>query len=332
VASDFVFVNPMSSRTSDWVGRYGESANVNLDRRELRILGKGSKERIIPFGAGAAEVLRTYVEELRPRLPDSPYLIVNPGSLHGLNFGRMGEESLANLVHLLLAEAGIAGAKNPHRFRHSYATMVVRKTNMEVSKELLGHADIKTTSHYVHANSQDRHDAADKVDLVPRSDSTVTVLSVTTPVSSSPPPTTDTEPLHAEDRPKELIPLEHPLPLPRSGSPSVRAEEVATDQKLEHQCQELLSEAVNVARRLPPRLLVHLNSERLIETALGSCISTGLNTDVSLAAAGAVLSWAHDLPLPLDPLLATYGPHVAAALTEVRTTLELLSGLNPPSH
>jgi integrase/recombinase XerC len=299
---------------------------VNLARRELRVLGKGSKERIIPFGDGAAEALKVYAEELRPHLARSAYFIVNPASLEGHNVGRMGEGSLRALVKSLLAEAGIAGAMNPHRFRHSYATMVVRKSNMEVSRELLGHTDIKTTSHY--ANSQDRHDGADKVDLVPRSE----VTEKAAPVGPWLPPTDTTEPLDDKGRSVELVPLQPPAPpLPVNDRSGIRADRLPIDENLGNRCHELLGEAVNVARRLPPRLLLHLNSERLIEAALGSCITTGLNTDVSLAAAGAVLNWAHDLPLPLDALLATYGPHVAAALTEVRTTLELLSGLDPSS-
>ena len=87
---------------------------------------------------------------------------------------------------------------------------------------------------------------------------------------------------------------------------------------------------MEVARSLPPRLLGRLNSERLVEVALGSCVTTGFNTEVFLAAAGAVLSWAHGLPLSLAPLLATYGTDVVPALSEVRTTLELLSGLDHP--
>ena len=299
--------------------------NVNLSRRELRVLGKGSKERIIPFGSGAAEVLKTYAEELRPLLAPSPYFIVNPVSLRGPNWGRMGEGSLAILVKLLLTEAGIAGSKNPHRFRHSYATMVVRQTaNLEVSRELLGHSDIKMTSHYVHMNSQDRHDAADKVDLVPRSQVTETAPPVTTPVSPSPPPTVAVEPGDIEARSVELFPLERPT------APRPFADQAATREELLDRCNDLLGGAVEIARHLPPRLLVHLNSERLVEVALGSCITTGLNSEVFLATAGAVLSWAHDLPLSLDTLLATYGTDVAAALREVRSTLELLSGLDPP--
>ena len=293
--------------------------NINLSRRELRVIGKGSKERIIPFGAGAAEVLKTYAEELRPLLAPSPYFIVNPASLRGQNWGRMGEGSLAILVELLLTEAGIAGSKNPHRFRHSYATMVVRKTaNLEVSRELLGHSDIKMTSHYVHMNSQDRHDAADKVDLVPRSEVTETA----TPVSPSPPPTVAIEP-HTEERSVELVPLERPI------APHPLADQAATREELLDRCNDLLGGGVEIARSLPPRLLVHLNSERLVEVALGSCVTTGFNIEVFLAAAGVVLSWAHGLPLPLGPLLATYGTDVTTALGEVGTTLELLSGLHP---
>jgi integrase/recombinase XerC len=306
--------------------------NVNLSRHELRVLGKGSKERIIPFGAGAAEVLKTYAEELRPLLAPSPYFIVNPVSLRGPNWGRMGEGSLAILVKLLLTEAGIAGGKNPHRFRHSYATMVVRQTaNLEVSRELLGHSDIKMTSHYVHMNSQDRHDAADKVDLVPRSQVTETAPPVTTPVSPSPPPTVTIEPGDTEDRSVELLPLDRPAPpQPLAAGHLVQDDQVATHRNLQDRTGEQLGEAVEIARLLPPRLLVHLNSERLVEVALGSCVTTGLNTEVFLATAGAVLSWAHDLPLPLAPLLAAYGTNVGYALAEVRSTLELLSGLDQP--
>jgi hypothetical protein len=299
--------------------------SVNLSRREQRVIGK---ERIIPFGAGAAEALRTYSEELRPLLAPSPYFIVNPASVHGHNWGRMGERSLADLVKLLLSEAGIAGSKNPHRFRHSYATMVVRQTaNLEVSRELLGHSDIKTTSHYVHTNSQDRHDAADKVDLVPRSEVTETPP-VTTPVSPSPPPTVDSEP-HSEEHHVELLPVERPAsPQRLAAGHLVQDDQVAAHRNLQNRTGEQLLEAVEVARRLPPRLLVHLNSERLVGVALGSCITTRLNTEVFLATAGVVLSWAHGLPLPLDNLLATYGTNVSHALEQARSTLELLSRLD----
>jgi hypothetical protein len=215
---------------------------------------------------------------------------------------------------------------------------VVRQTsNVEVSRELLGHADIRQTSHYIHTDSQDRHDAADRVDLVPRSK----VTEPTVPeIPSSPEPaataTVAVVPFPVEEPPVGLVPYEHPAPpgplLARDFSqPShvtAREGEHSRD-NLQGTAEQLLADAVEIARHLPPRLLVHLSSERLVEVALGSLITTGLNTEVFLAAAGAVLSWAHGLPLPLDPLLATYGTDVADALLQVRSTLELLSGLDP---
>ena len=221
--------------------------NVNLSRRELRVLGKGFKERIIPFGAGAAEARKTYSEELRPLLAPSPYFIVNPASVHGHNWGRMGERSLADLVKLLLTEAGIAGGKNPHRFRHSYATMVVRQTaNLEVSRELLGHSDIRTTSHYVHTNSQDRHDAADKVDLVPRLE-----VTETPPVSPSSPPTVTIEP-HTEAHHVELLPVERPTPSQSLAvGQLVPDDQGATLRSLQDRADEQLLEVVEIAATSP---------------------------------------------------------------------------------
>jgi hypothetical protein len=176
---------------------------------------------------------------------------------------------------------------------------------------------------------KDRHDAADMVDLVPRSE-----LAETTPlVTASPPPTVRIEVRDAEDCSVELSPPEHPVPTqPLVSGHLVQGNQVATHRNLQDRADEQLDKAVEIARLLPPRLLVRLNSERLIEVALGSCLTTGLNTEVFLAAAGAVLSWAHGLPLPLAPLLATYGTDVVPALSEVHTTLQLLSGLDGTSR
>ncbi len=307
--------------------------NINLSRRELRVIGQGSKERIIPFGAGAAEVLRTYAEQLRPRLAPSAYFVVNPASAPGPNWGRMGERSLADLVEALLTEAGISGKKNPHRFRHSYATLTMSKTrNMELTKDQLGHSNVTTTSIYLHTTMKDRHDAADMVDLVPRSEVTETAPPASPPVSPSPPPTVAIEPGDTEDHSVELSPPEYPAPTqPFVSGHLVPGDQITTqtNTNLRDRADEQLGEAVEIARLLPQRLLVRLNSERLVEVALGSCVTTGFNTDVFLAAAAAVLSWAHGLPLPLDTLLAIYGTDVTTALSEVGTTLELLSGLDP---
>ncbi|MHB1502142.1 MAG: tyrosine-type recombinase/integrase [Candidatus Dormibacteria bacterium] len=310
-----------------------ETAKVNLSRRELRVVGKGSKERIIPFGPGAAEVLRVYAAELRPRLPSSPYFLVNPASIQGPNRGRIGEMALVDLVRLLLAEAGISGRANPHRFRHSYATLTTSQTgNVELTRELLGHSDITTTSRYVHTAMKDRHLAADGVDLVPVGNPTGPVAARVPALPSPFPP------------PGLLGPMPRALPVPHAGPEPWPAEPAATrasspqparpeeephGEDPQGRAESILTGAVEAARQLPPRLAVHLNPERLLEVALGSLITNGQTTAVYLAAAGAVLSWAHDLPLPLGPLLTTYGPGATQALLQVSQTLELLGALDP---
>lgn len=308
--------------------------NVNLPRRELRVMGKGSKERIIPFGAAAAEALRVYAEELRPRLGASPYFIVNPASLNGPNRGRMGETALVELVRSLLAEAGISGRANPHRFRHSYATLTTSKTgNVELTRELLGHADITTTSRYLHTPMKDRHLAADGVDLVPVSSFTrsLAVSGPAMPTLPQPPPG-----LLANLPQARVIPAAGATPsaaLPRAAlaplAPGGQHQGWPHPEDLQTSAKSILAAAAEVARQLPTQLLVHLNPERLLEVALGSLITTEPTIDVYLAAAGAVLSWAHDLPVPLDPLLTTYGPAAAEALLQVRSALELLGALDP---
>jgi site-specific recombinase XerD len=143
------------------------TADVDVARRQLSVVGKGSKPRTVPFGPATARVLATYLEELRPRLPQSPYFIVNPRSLRqGPHWGRMEPSTLRALVRQLLAETGIPGRHFPHRFRHTFATNALREVgNIEVVRELLGHADITTTSRYLHASMADKHDAADRIDF-----------------------------------------------------------------------------------------------------------------------------------------------------------------------
>ena len=160
---------------------------------------------------------------------------------------------------------------------------------------------------------------------------TETIPPVTTAISPSPPPTVVIEPVQTEEHRVELLPLERPAPpQPLVSGHLVQGDQVATHTNLHDRADEQLGEAVEIAQLLPQRLLVRLSSERLVEVALGSCVTTGLNTEVFLAAAGAVLSRAHGLPLSLDTLLTTYGTDVGYALTEVRSTLELLSGLDQP--
>jgi integrase/recombinase XerD len=130
---------------------------VGLDRRDLdlddglvRVLGKGSKERIVPVGRSAREALTAYLADGRPQLarPDrSP----SGGEAVILNVrgGRLSRQSCWKIVRTAGERAGVAGRLSPHVLRHSCAThMLERGADIRVVQELLGHASLSTTQVY----------------------------------------------------------------------------------------------------------------------------------------------------------------------------------------
>ncbi|MCM8763218.1 MAG: site-specific tyrosine recombinase XerD [Candidatus Omnitrophica bacterium] len=124
--------------------------DVNLDVGFLRCLGKGSKERIIPLGRKAIEILNKYLKESRPKLlgkKDCPYLFLN-------RFGkRISRQSLWKIIKKYAREAKIKTQIRPHVLRHSFAThLLERGADLRSVQEMLGHADISTTQIYTHIN------------------------------------------------------------------------------------------------------------------------------------------------------------------------------------
>src|ERR671910_289823 len=130
---------------------------VGLDRRDLdlgdglvRVLGKGSKERIVPVGRSARDALTAYLADGRPQLarPDrSP----RGGEAVILNVrgGRLSRQSCWKIVRAAGERAGFGGRLSPHVLRHSCAThMLERGANIRVVQELLGHASLSTTQVY----------------------------------------------------------------------------------------------------------------------------------------------------------------------------------------
>jgi site-specific recombinase XerD len=284
------------------------TAEVDLSRRQLSVVGKGSKPRLVTFGPATASVLATYLGELRPLLPQSPYFIVNPRSMpEGAYWGQMEPNTLAYLVRQLLAETGIKGRHYPHRFRHSFASNALRQSgNIEVVRELLGHSDIRTTGTYLHATMADKHKAADRIDCAAAAD----------PARPSPEPRGQAQP-----------PAE-PAPGSRPSSPPAAAElagpvPAAT---VPTRAEEILAEAVMAAQRLPTETLSRLTSLRLAEAAVGALATTAADSEALVAAAALILSRAQQLPVPLGPLLEAHGAAALTALDQARATLDLLAG------
>jgi integrase/recombinase XerD len=130
---------------------------VGLDRRDLdlddglvRVLGKGSKERIVPVGRSARDALTAYLTAGRPQLArpgaarsDAEAVVLN------VRGGRLSRQSCWKIVRTAGERAGLGGRLSPHVLRHSCAThMLERGADIRVVQELLGHASLSTTQVY----------------------------------------------------------------------------------------------------------------------------------------------------------------------------------------
>jgi site-specific recombinase XerD len=135
---------------------------VDLEARRISLVGKGRKPRVVPIPHLLADVLREYLDEIRPQLPESSYLFANPRGNRSLR-GRYGSRALHNLVLEAGTSAGVAGRHFAHRWRHSYATSLVRRgEDIHVVQRLMGHSNIATTSRYLHLSDADLIEAIDR--------------------------------------------------------------------------------------------------------------------------------------------------------------------------
>ncbi|HLX21149.1 MAG TPA: tyrosine recombinase [Gaiellaceae bacterium] len=139
-------------RVSEAVGL--ERGGVDLERRLVRTIGKGSKERVVPIGREAVEALRRYLARGRPHLDrrHRPELFLNA---QGGALTRAG----AFLILRKLAEAaGLEPERvHPHLLRHSFATHLLEGgADLRSVQEMLGHADLSTTERYTHVSDRRR--------------------------------------------------------------------------------------------------------------------------------------------------------------------------------
>lgn len=114
----------------------------------IRIIGKGNKQRLVPFGEVAAEAVESYLAE-RPSVADEDTLFLN-------KFGKpLSRISIFNMVKKQAMAAGIHKEISPHTFRHSFATHLVENgADLRIVQEMLGHESILTTEIYTHIDSK----------------------------------------------------------------------------------------------------------------------------------------------------------------------------------
>lgn len=126
-------------------------ADLHLDEGRAQVVGKGSRPRTVLLPPPLVTVLRAFLAEVRPALPASPLLLVNPHPFVTTARSGFGQEALAREVELAGLGAGVAGRHHPHKWRHSYATELVRAgVDIHVVQRLLGHASIASTVGYTH--------------------------------------------------------------------------------------------------------------------------------------------------------------------------------------
>jgi integrase/recombinase XerC len=133
-------------RVSELVGL--DVDDIDRGRRLLRVLGKGSKERSVPYGVPAERALDAWLTRGRPALatPDS-----GPALLLGLRGRRLDAREVRRTVHAAAAATPGTPDLGPHGLRHSAATHVLEGgADLRSVQELLGHASLATTQIYTH--------------------------------------------------------------------------------------------------------------------------------------------------------------------------------------
>jgi len=128
-------------------------SDIFLEEEVIRVLGKGSKERLVPIGSSAIEWINNYLKHsrllLEKKTKSGNFLFLNN---HGTKLSRMG---IWKIVDRYVTEAGILKEVHPHTFRHSFATHLLEGgADLRAVQEMLGHADISTTQIYTHIDRE----------------------------------------------------------------------------------------------------------------------------------------------------------------------------------
>src|SRR5574341_219475 len=137
--------------------RISEAINLKLSDLALRerfivVMGKGSKQRVVPMGKEAAFWIKNYLVKRRAKLAkghSQNFVFLNQ---HGRKLSRMGAWKI---LKSYVKKAGITKQVHPHTLRHSFATHLLQGgADLRTVQELLGHADISTTEIYTHVDSR----------------------------------------------------------------------------------------------------------------------------------------------------------------------------------
>jgi len=121
--------------------------DLDLSAGEVRIFGKGAKERIVLITPKAVKVLKRYLQDVRPRLLRKPH----PALFLNLKGSRLTQRSIQRNLVQYTKLAGLSKEVTPHTLRHSFATHLLEGgADLRTVQELLGHSSLSTTQVYTH--------------------------------------------------------------------------------------------------------------------------------------------------------------------------------------
>lgn len=134
-------------RVSEVVGVNTHDLSMNFRSKvgEVRVIGKGNKERIVPLPEVAVELIESWLQKRENLLPKEDALFLN-------KFGtRLSVRSVQRMLKSRALETGADMSITPHKLRHSFATdMLTGGANLRTIQQFLGHASLATTEHYTH--------------------------------------------------------------------------------------------------------------------------------------------------------------------------------------
>lgn len=134
-----------------------ELRHIDLEENLLQVIGKGDKERRVPFGSAARSAIRNYLLSGRPALlreTSAPWLALNARG------GQLSRQSVHVVVQSAGRRAGVPHDIGPHALRHTFAThLLAGGCDLRVLQEMLGHASVATTQIYTHVSADHLRDA-----------------------------------------------------------------------------------------------------------------------------------------------------------------------------
>jgi integrase/recombinase XerC len=136
-------------RVSELVGL--DFSDFDMNARVVRVLGKGGKERMVPFVTQAGESMQIWFDQSRKirERSDAPNAV-----FLNLRGGRLTTRSVRRILNRRLDEAAIHSHYSPHSLRHSFATHLLGAgADLRAIQELLGHSSLSTTQRYTHVNT-----------------------------------------------------------------------------------------------------------------------------------------------------------------------------------